>query len=50
LKLPLLKSRSGFKMEDAIKVMPDVAPKTMADLVKGVKGKGDAQKSKPQPL
>ncbi len=50
LKLPLLKSRSGFKMEDAIKVMPDVAPKTMADLVKGVKGKGDTQKSKPQPL
>lgn len=37
-------------MEDAIKVIPDVVPKTMADLVKGVKAKGEAQKSKPKPL
>ena len=49
-KLPQLKTRSGFKMEDAIKVIPDVVPKTMADLVKGVKAKGEAQKSKPKPL
>jgi len=33
-------------MEDAIKLIPDQAPKTMADLVKGVKVKGE-QKAKP---
>jgi hypothetical protein len=36
-------------MEDAIKIIPDVLPKTMADLVRGVKVKGEP-KSKPKPL
>jgi hypothetical protein len=49
LKLPLLKTRRDFKMEDAIKIIPDEVPKTMADLVKGVKLKGE-QKTKPLPL
>jgi hypothetical protein len=50
LKLPLLRTRNDFKIEDAIKIMPDVAPKTMADLVKGVKAKGETKNSKPKTL
>jgi len=49
LKLPLLKTRSDFRLEDAIKIIPDVQPKTMADLVKGIKDKGE-QKTKPKLL
>ncbi len=49
MKLPLLKTRSDFRLEDAIKLIPDVQPKSMADLVKGIKVKGE-QKTKPRPL
>ena len=49
MKLPLLKTRSDFRLEDAIKIIPDVQPKSMADLVKGLKVKGE-QKTKPKPL
>ncbi len=49
MKLPILKTRSDFKLEDAIKLIPDVQPKSMADLVKGIKVKGE-QKTKPKPL
>ncbi len=49
MKLPLLKTRSDFRLEDAIKLIPDVQPKSMADLVKGLKVKGE-QNTKPRPL
>ena len=41
LKLPILKDRVAFRMEDAIKVIDDNPPKGLANLVKGVKGKGE---------
>ena len=39
LRLPLLKTRTDFKMEDAIKIIPDVIPKTFDQIVKGIKVK-----------